>query len=212
MDPCAGREREGNRMGATPKQHDPDSREAEHDQLSAKALTSDALEHARSGSILSDSRAAEEKIRGLLRSAGALIVLFELGYAIEQRHTSVITFNATLSLVLANIAIGIGFFLSTFIASMPRYWREIGALVCIALLVSGSRIGAISMRVEPAFVSVCVIVIRAGTMAPWDWRWQAAISSVGMICFYLLGRAHGVVDYDPPMHWLGLMTAVGLAQ
>ncbi len=122
------------------------------------------------------------------------------------------TFDATLSLVLTNIAIGIGFFLTTFIASMPRYWREIGALVCIALLVSVSRIGAISMRVEPAFVSVCVIVIGAGTMAPWNWPWQAAISSAGMICFYLLGRAHGVVDYDPPMHWLGLMTAVGLAQ
>ena len=68
------------------------------------------------------------------------------------------------------------------------------------------------MRVEPLFVSVFVIVVGAGTLAPWDWPWQAAISSVGMICFYALARAHGVVDSDPSVHWLGLVTAVGLAQ
>ena len=68
------------------------------------------------------------------------------------------------------------------------------------------------MRIEPLFVSVLVIVVAAGTLAPWDWGWQAAIGAVGMVCFYVLGRAHGIVDSDPSMHWLGLMTAVGLAQ
>ena len=57
-----------------------------------------------------------------------------------------------------------------------------------------------------------MIVIGAGTLAPWDWPWQAAVSCAGMICFFLVGRLHGVVDSDPPMHWLGFATAVGLAQ
>ena len=68
------------------------------------------------------------------------------------------------------------------------------------------------MRIEPLFVSMLVIVVGGGMLVPWDWGWQAAIGTVGMVCFYMLGRAHGVVDSDPSMHWLGLITAVGLAQ
>ena len=39
------------------------------------------------------------------------------------------------------------------------------------------------MRIEPLFVSICVLVLGAGTLAPWDWRCQAAINAVGIICF-----------------------------
>ena len=201
-------------MGALPKQHDPASgeRNPEHDQLSVGVLSFIKRAYARSRTTLLDSTIADEKIRGSLRSAAVLIVIFQVGYAAQQLHSSGPRFDATLSLVVTNIAIGVGFFLSTFVASMPRYWRQIGLVVCVALLISVSGIGAISMRVEPAFVSVCVIIIGAGTLAPWDWPWQAASRLVGMICFFLLGRAHGMVDSDPPMHWLGFATAVGLAQ
>ena len=201
-------------MGALPKQHDPASRERnpEHDQLSAGVLSFIKHAYARPRTTLLDSTIADEKIRGSLRSAAVLIVMFQMGYAAQQLHSSAPRFDAALSLVVTNIAIGVGFFLSTFVASMPRYWRQIGLTVCIALLISVSGIGAISMRVEPAFISLCVIIIGAGTLAPWDWPWQVAISFVGMVCFFLLGRAHGVVDSDPPMHWLGFATAVGLAQ
>ena len=201
-------------MGAFPKQHDPASRERnpEHDQLSAGILSFLTRAYSRSRTTLPDSTIGDEKIRGSLRSAAVLIVSFQAGYAAQQLHASAPRFDATLSLVVTNIAIGVGFFLSTFVASMPRYWRQIGLVACLGLLISASVIGAISMRIEPAFVSLCVIVIGAGTLAPWDWPWQAALSCAGMICFFLLGRVHGVVDYDPPMHWLGLATAVGLAQ
>ncbi len=42
---------------------------------------------------------------------------------------------------------------------MPRYWSEISVLVCLALLITSSAIAAISMRIEPLFVSICVIVV-----------------------------------------------------
>jgi PAS domain S-box-containing protein len=200
-------------MGATPKQHDPDSREAEHDRLSAEALTSDALAHARSRSILSDSRAAaDKKVLGLWRTGAALVVFFQLIYAAEHHYASASTFDATLNLHLTNIAIGVVFFLSSFTPAMPRYWRQLALFVCIALLVSTTAICTTSTRVEALFVSVLVIVVGAGTLAPWDWRWQAAVSSVGMFCFYMLGRAHGIVDSAPSMYWLGVITAVGLGQ
>src|SRR5580700_4495078 len=164
-------------MGALPKQHDPalPERNPEHDQLSAGVLSFFKRACARSRTTLLDSTIADERIRGSLRSAAVLIVIFQAGYAVQQLHSSGSRFDAALSLVVTNIAIGVGFLLSTFVESMPRYWRQIGLVVCIALLISASRLGAISMRVEPAFVSLCVIIIGAGTLAPWDWPWQTSI-------------------------------------
>src|ERR1700676_2620731 len=134
MDPCASDGGEGNRMGALPNQHDPASgeRNPEHDQLSAGVLSFIKRACARSRTTLLDSTIADERIRGLLRSAAVLIVLFQVGFAAEQLHSAASTFDATLSLVVINIAIGVVFFASTFVASMPRYWREIGLVVCIA--------------------------------------------------------------------------------
>lgn len=201
-------------MGAPPIQNDLASREGkpQPDQLNAEALTLRELARARARTTLFDSPVDNENVAGLLRADALLIVFFQLVYAAEHHYASAATFDATLSLHLANIAIGVGFFLSSFTAAMPRYWREIAIFVCTALLVSTTAIGAESMRIEPLFVSVLGIVVGAGTLAPWDWRWQAVISGVGMICFYVLSRAHGIVDSNLAMHWLGLMTAVGLAQ
>jgi len=203
-------------MGAPPKQHhltphDLASREKspQHDQLNTEPVTLGKLARAPGRITLS---VAGQNVTSLSRTAALLIVFFQLAYAAERRFTGASTLDATLSLILVNVGIGVVFFLLTFTAAMPRYWREIAVFVCSALLISTTAIGALTMRVEPLFVSVFVIVIGAGTLAPWDWPWQAAVSSVGMICFYTLARAHGVVDSDPSVHWLGLATAVGLAQ
>ena len=199
-------------MGATPKQHDPDSCDSnpEHDQLSTDS--SSGMESARLGNTLSDLRVAEDKVVGLWRTGAALVVFFQLIYAAEHHYASPSTFDATLSLHLANIAVGVIFFLSSFTPLMPRYWRQLAFLSCIALLISTTGICLKSTRIETLFVSVLVIVVGAGTLAPWDWPWQAALSAFGMICFYALRRGHGIVDSDPSMYWLGMMTAAGLGQ
>jgi len=206
-------------MGASPEQnhlasHDLASRERSprHDQSNAEVLTPAEPECAAARNVFSDSQIADEKIVGLSRAGAVLIVFFQLVYATEHRWSSASTFDATLSLHLTNIAVGLGFFLLSFSASTARYWRPLALLVCAALLISTTAICAESTRVEPLFVSVLVIVVGAGTLAPWDWSWQAAIGAIGMICFYVLTRVHGVVNNDPSMHWLGLMTAVGLGQ
>jgi PAS domain S-box-containing protein len=214
VDLCASQGREGNRMGEPPEQHDIASREGnlEHDQLKAEASTLDELGDGPSRTTSSDSRVVDENVVRLWRTGAMLVVFFELIYAAEHHYHSASTFDATLRLHLANIAIGALFFLSSFTAAMPRYWRQLALSVCTTLLVSTTAICTTSTRVEALFVSVLVIVVGAGTMAPWDWGWQAAISIVGIICFFVLGRTHGIVDADPSMYWLGLMTAVGLGQ
>ncbi len=205
-------------MGATPKQNDLASRERKrwyyprHDQLNGGALTSDELARARARNTSFDLPIVDETVIGLSRAAALLIVFFNLIEAAEHRYTSGSTFDATQSLILASVAVGVVFFLLTFTAAISRYWREITIFVCTALLVLDTAVGAESMRVEPLFVSVLVIMVGVGMLAPWDWRWQAAISVIGVTCFCLLVRAYGVVDSDPSMHWLGLTMAVGLGQ
>ena len=140
------------------------------------------------------------------------MIFFQLVYAAEYRYTSAWAFDATLGLYLISIAVGVVFFLSTFTAAIRLYWREITICLCTAFVVSNTAIGVESMRVEPVFVVVLVTIVGVGTLCPWEWRWQIAFSVIGMICFYVLTRAHGVVNPDPFMHWLGLTTAVGVAQ
>ena len=200
-------------MGATPKHNDIVSHERkppQPDRLNAEASASRELSRARARNTSFDLPVVDETVAGLSRVGALLIVFSNLVYAVGHRYTSGSTFDATESLILANVGVGVVFFLLTFTAAIPRYWREIVIFVCTTLLVSNTAIGAESMRVEPLFVSVLVVVVGAGTLAPWDWRWQAAISGIGMICFYVFGCAHGVVDSDPSIHWLGLTTAVGL--
>ncbi|MGA8642622.1 PAS domain S-box protein [Candidatus Binatus sp.] len=200
-------------MGGPPEQHHITSpeRNPEHDQLTAAASTLDELARAASRSALSDSQVADKNVIGLWRTGAALVVFFQLVYAAEHRYASPSTFAATLNLHLANIAIGVVLFLSSFTPAM-RYWRQLTLLACIALLIATTGICTTSTRVEALFVSMLVIVVGAGTLAPWDWGWQAAISITGMVCFYVLGRTRGIVDSDPSMYWLGLVTAVGLGQ
>jgi PAS domain-containing protein len=153
-----------------------------------------------------------ENVTALSRATALLIVVCQLAYLMQRGYTDASTIDVTQRLILANVGIGVLFFLLTFTAAIPRYWREVAIFVGTALLVTGSALGAVSMRVEPLFVSVLVIVIAAGTLAPWDWGWQAAINSIATICFFVLTRRPGIVDSDPALHWVGLMTAVSLAQ
>ena len=143
-------------MGASPKQNDLASseRKSEHERSQVEALTNGDLERARTHNTLFDLPVVpDERLRGLFRSAGILIVLFQLGYAAEHFYASAPRFDATFSLIAANLAIGVALFLSTFTAALPRYWSEISVLVCLALLITSSAIAAISMRIEPLFVS-----------------------------------------------------------
>jgi hypothetical protein len=90
-------------MGASPEQnhlnpHDLASRERKAPQLSAEACTAGELARTR--------QIADEKVKGLWRLGALLLVFFQLIYAAERRYTSAPTFDATLRLHLANIALG----------------------------------------------------------------------------------------------------------
>jgi hypothetical protein len=106
-------------MGEPPTQHDIASRERNpwHDRLSAEAVTLDELAHARSRGTLFTSQVADENVIGWWRTGAALVVFFQVIYAAEHHYASPSTYDATLNLHLANIAIGVVFFLSALLAS-----------------------------------------------------------------------------------------------
>jgi hypothetical protein len=119
-------------MGVTPKQDDLASRERRprHDQLKAEALTSDELERARARATMFDLPVVDETAIAMSRAAALLIVFSNLFYAAQHRYTSGSTFDATQSLILASMGVGVVFFLLTFTVAILRYWREIAILVC----------------------------------------------------------------------------------
>src|SRR5260370_6396243 len=105
------------RMGALPEQHDPASRERnpEHDQLSAGVLSFIRRAYARSRATLLDTTIADERIRGSLRSAALMIVIFQTGYAAQYLHASVPRSAATLNIFLTTNTFRVRFFLSSFV-------------------------------------------------------------------------------------------------
>ena len=79
-------------------------------------------------------------------------------------------------------------------------------------MISTTAIGIDSTRFEPLLITISAILLAVGTLAPWDAKWQAFLSGVGVFCFYVLSSAHPGLDQNAYVHWMGLAIAVGLAQ
>ncbi len=148
----------------------------------------------------------------LVRAGAVFIVFFQVLYLLEHLHADPASVARTLALHLVNIALGVGLFFASYTRRLPRYWRQATLLVGAALMVSTTAIGVHSSSVEPLFVSICVILVGTGTLVPWNGRWQAATSLVGVVCFSALCRIRPHGDPNVYIHWLGLVTAIGVAQ
>jgi PAS domain S-box-containing protein len=156
--------------------------------------------------------AIESNIRDLLRAGGLLIVLFQVMYFGEQRFSAPASFEIALRFHLFNIAIGGLLFLLTFTRLIPRFWRESCVIACATIMISTTAIGIDSTRFEPLLITISAILIAVGTLAPWDGKWQALVSAIGVVCFYILSTVHPGLDRNAYVHWMGLAIAVGLAQ
>ena len=84
--------------------------------------------------------------------------------------------------------------------------------ICVTLILSTTRIGIDSRTFEPLFISIVVLLIGVGTLAPWESGWQATIGWVGMVCFYILESSVPGRDPHAFMHWIGLLMVVAVAQ
>ena len=141
-----------------------------------------------------------------------LIIIFQLGYLAEDYATTPAIFAATRDLHILNVLIGVLAFGATFTALVRRHWRAICVTICVSLILSTTRIGIESRAFAPLFISIVVLLIAVGTLAPWEGRWQATIGWVGLVCFYLLESSVPGRDPHAFVHWIGLLMVVAVAQ
>jgi two-component system, sensor histidine kinase and response regulator len=93
------------------------------------------------------------------------------------------------------------------------HWRAAAFTICTMLMVSSlvTSIGA-GGRHEALYLSLQQIVLGAAMLVPWEARWQLKL---GLLSVLALGANTIFASHVDPnffYHWLGLITAAGLAQ
>jgi PAS domain S-box-containing protein len=199
-------------LAAAPKFRPDTSSQGPLGPADSKGSSSDAPRPAGSRDIPAWVHRFSQDTSLLLRGGSVLIVLFQLAYMSEDLITSPATFGATRDLHLLNILIGVVAFAATFTALTPKYWRELCVALCAGLMLSTTRIGFESGNFELLFISIIALMIGAGTLAPWEGGWQAAIGWIGIACFYALEVGRPGRDVHAFMHWTGLLMVMLVAQ
>ncbi len=178
---------------------------------------SGAVDGRNSGSPETDGPSARETLaitnevpgtRIQLRAGAVLVVIFQLAYLVENFSS----FPATRGLHLLNVFVGLMAFVATFTDLVRRHWREGCVAVCVILILSTTRIGIDSRAFTPLFISIVLLVIGVGTLAPWEGGWQASIGWVGIICFAILEAMVPARDPQLFLHWISLLLVVAVAQ
>lgn len=94
-----------------------------------------------------------------------------------------------------------------------RHWRAAAFALCAMLIVNSTLTSiAAGGRHEALFLSLQQIVLGAALLVPWQGRWQFGLGVLGVVG--LGANTVLAVHPDPNLfyHWLGLVTAAGLAQ
>ncbi|HYB91374.1 MAG TPA: hypothetical protein VEC38_10040 [Candidatus Binataceae bacterium] len=94
-----------------------------------------------------------------------------------------------------------------------RHWRASAFGFCSVVLVAASVLSFATARTEPLFISVLLLLIGAGSLVPWETRWQTALTALCLAWLALnaiLLRSGGEDPFGL-YDWLALLAAAGLA-
>jgi hypothetical protein len=153
-------------------------------------------------------------LRGFMRPAFLVIGLFEvacIGVSIlalkrmgQQRMLSFEIFNALAGFMVLSIMWTLWF---------DRHWRATAFGFCSIVLVAATALSFASGRTEPLFMSVLLLLVGAGSLVPWDTRWQTALTALclGWLVVNATWLPSGAGDPDGLYRWLALFAAAGLA-
>jgi hypothetical protein len=158
--------------------------------------------------------ATRDWIKQFMRPAFLLIAIFEfacigLGSTIfgKPGYESVLrveVFNAVAGFVVLSLMWTLWF---------ERHWRATAFGFCSVVLVGATLLSLVTGRTEPLFVSVLLLLTGAGSLVPWETRWQTALTGLclGWLALNALWLPHGTGDPDGLYKWLALLAACGLA-
>jgi hypothetical protein len=153
-------------------------------------------------------------MRGFMRPAFLVIGLFEvacIGVSLialrkmgQHRMLPFEIFNALAGFMVLSIMWTLWF---------DRHWRATAFGFCSIVLVAATALSFASGRTEPLFMSVLLLLVGAGSLVPWDTRWQTALTALclGWLVINAMWLPSGARDPDGLFRWLALLAAAGLA-
>jgi two-component system, sensor histidine kinase and response regulator len=122
------------------------------------------------------------------------------------------TFSITLPLHIASMSFGLAALVATMSPRTMRNWRAITLIAFSSLLVSTASIAVINSDSEMLVASIVLFFYGAGTLLPWNARWQAALEAIGALG--LLAYSARTADPNPRIGiaWMVLLSAALLSQ
>jgi hypothetical protein len=90
-------------------------------------------------------------------------------------------------------------------------WRETAFAFFFVVILAASYLSLVTGMTEPLFVSLMIVMFGAGSLVPWNQRWQAGLT---LLCIaWFATNAIWMPDRpsDSLYKWLGLMAAAALA-
>jgi hypothetical protein len=165
-------------------------------------------------SLQTGLRAEAWRLSGAARFARPgflLIALFEIAcMAISVRVYPTLSAKA-LPFELFNLFAGFVCLSFTWTLFFDYHWRATVFGLCAMILVAATSVGLLTGRTEPLFMSVMLLLVGAGSLVPWNGRWQAALTALCLI-WLAINAIWVPTVYDGGLYpWLGLLAAAGLA-
>ncbi|MGH7907676.1 MAG: PAS domain-containing protein, partial [Candidatus Binataceae bacterium] len=155
--------------------------------------------------------AAEPWVARLMRPGVILLIVFEILAFTGAIFLMPEIAARTLPFELFNIAAAAICLALTWTLWFRHHWRITAFLLCSILVVSGAWISLITGKSEPLLMMVILLLVGAGSLIPWDQRWQAALSLLCVIWLAinaLYSPAQGAAEF---YRWLVLLAAAALA-
>ena len=150
-------------------------------------------------------------VPAFIRAGGLTVVAVQLVDWFATPHPSG---NSSQFLALHLFAILCGFTMVFLPSSTRRVrpWRLLSLASCAGVFASTFLLAAYTGDYGLLFVTVGGMVIGAATLVPWNLTWQTLLSVIGASAFAALYFISPVRDPDGPIHWLGLLAFIGIAE
>jgi PAS domain S-box-containing protein len=153
-----------------------------------------------------------ELVSPILRACLFAIIAFEIGYTALDRGEYPQTFAITLPLHIASVTFGLAALIATLSARAMRHWRAITLILFSSLLASTASIAVVNRDSNVLVASLLLFFFGAGSLLPWNARYQAALEGIGAIG--LLAYSSQTTDPNPRIGiaWMVLVSGALLSQ
>ncbi|MGB9383000.1 PAS domain S-box protein [Candidatus Binatus sp.] len=145
--------------------------------------------------------------RAILRVGALAIVAFEIGYTLLDRVEYPQTLARTLPLHVAIVAFGVAALVLTLSPRAMRNWQALTLLILASIMAATASIALINSDSDVLVASLAMSFFAAGTLLPWNARWQAALEAIGALA--LLAYSARTADPNPRLGiaWMVLVSA-----